>query len=374
LSYDTPKPAFPMKTCFSDKIRALFSKVKIVSNLARQKFMVSFVLGLIKSRKVQFCEVAQHLNDEAKIECNEVRIQDFFREVKLDYRQVALLLCLFLNTKDKIRLCIDRTEWDFGKCQVNILMVIACQGAMKVPLYWDLLDNKSGNSSTDDRIRLVGECISLLGDRIGIVIADREFIGHRWLKYLKDNKIAFLVRMPQHHLIERLAGKKQKAQDLATTQGLVLKDCLVDGVWGHVYLKRLKGDDLLYLFSTMEAYQGQVYRKRWSIEACFQAFKSRGFDLESTHLKCLEKLKKLIAMVSIAFGMCVSMGIYQHEKVKKIKVKKHGYKANSFFRHGLDTIRELLRKEPQSWLDHIDKFIRYLLRQVIFYQSTILVG
>jgi hypothetical protein len=56
-----------MKTCFSDKIRALFSKVKIVSNLARQKFMVSFVLGLIKSRKVQFCEVAQHLNDEAKM-------------------------------------------------------------------------------------------------------------------------------------------------------------------------------------------------------------------------------------------------------------------------------------------------------------------
>lgn len=140
-----------MKTFFTDKIREVFSKVKIVKNLARQKFMFSFLLGLIKSRKVQFCEVAQHLNQQAQEICNEVRIQDFFRQVELDYEQIALLLSLFLNHKAKVRLCIDRTEWDFGKCQVNILMVLACQGSVQVPLYWELLDNKSGNSSAQDR-------------------------------------------------------------------------------------------------------------------------------------------------------------------------------------------------------------------------------
>jgi len=66
-----------MKTSFSDKIREVFCKVKIVKNLARQKFVFRFLLGLIKSRKVQFCEVAQHLNDEAQDICNEVRIQTF---------------------------------------------------------------------------------------------------------------------------------------------------------------------------------------------------------------------------------------------------------------------------------------------------------
>ncbi len=61
----------------------------------------------------------------------------------------------------------------------------------------------------------------------------------------------------------------------------------------------------------MEArHLGQVYRRRWTIEACFQSFKSRGFDLESTHLKHLAKLKKLVALVSIAFAMCVSLLIY----------------------------------------------------------------
>jgi hypothetical protein len=72
--------------------------------------------------------------------------------------------------------------------------------------------------------------------------------------------------------------------------------------------------------------------------------------------------------------MCGSLGVYQHEKVKKIKLKKHGYKANSFFRHGLDTVRELLKKDVEVWHQYINKFIRWLNKQLTHYQSSILVG
>lgn len=366
-----------MKKFFSTKIKEIFDKVEIVSNLARKKFLFSFVLGLLKSRKVHFCEVAQHLNHKTKKECNEVRIQDFFRQAKLNYEQVAMLLCLLLPRKGKVRLSIDRTEWDFGKCQVNILMVLASHGKLQVPLYWELLDNKSGNSSTQDRIDVVAKCLRLLGsERIGLLVADREFVGHRWLKYLKQQEIAFCVRMPKHHLIERLDGRVQQAEELAKSTALCLPDCLVDGVWGNVCLKRTAAGDLLYLFGTLEAkHLGTVYRRRWRIEACFQAFKSRGFDLESTHLKDLGKLKKLVAMVAIAYGLCMSMGIYQDARVKKIKIKKHGYKANSFFRTGLDRIREMLRMKARKWHQRIEIFIRWLNRQIQYYQQTqILVG
>jgi hypothetical protein len=360
-----------MKNFFSSKIKEIFDKVEIVRNLARKKFIFSFVLGLIKSRKVQFCEIAEHLNNHTKALCNEVRIQDFFRQVELNYEQVALLLGLFLPRKGKIRLSIDRTEWDFGKCQVNILMVLASQGKMQVPLYWSLLDNKSGNSSTKDRIKVVDKCFRLLGNRIGLLVADREFVGHEWLKHLKANGIGFCVRMPKHHVMERIDGRVQQAEELAKSTPLCLADCLVDGVWGNVYLKRTAEGDLLYLFGTMEAkHLGTVYRRRWTIEACFQAFKSRGFDLESTHLKELEKLKKLVAMVSIAYGLCVSMGIYQDARVKKIKVKNHGYKANSFFRKGLDKIREMLKTNPKHWHQEIEIFTRWICRQILHYHKT----
>lgn len=365
-----------MKQNFTSKVKAIFDKVAIVNNLARKKFIFSFVFGLIKSRKVQFSEVAEHLNNEAQAICNEVRIQDFFREVQLDYQQIAVLLCLFLDPKQKVRLCIDRTEWDFGKCQVNILMVLARQDNVQVPLYWELLDNKSGNSSTSDRIALISQCIGLLGSkRIGLLIADREFIGHKWLKFLKDEKINFCIRLPKHHLITRQHGQVQRAEEIAGPEVLCLRDCLVDGVWGHVYLKRVKDGDLLFLFGTMEPkHLGSVYRKRWTIEVCFQAFKGRGFDLESTHLKSLKKLKMLVAMVSIAYAICVSMGIYQDQKVKKIKRKKHGYKAYSYFRTGLNKIREMLRLEPEAWNKAIERFIRWLNYKLICYNVKFLVG
>jgi len=149
----------------------------------------------------------------------------------------------------------------------------------------------------------------------------------------------------------------------------------VDGVGGQVYLKRLTSGDLLYLFGTMPAnYLGQVYRRRWTIEACFQSLKSRGFDLESTHLKDLGKLKKLVALVSMALAMCVSLGIYQHERGKKIKVKKHDYKANSFFRHGLNTLRQMLKKEKHVWRQFIKKFSPWLKLKLSVYKPKILAG
>lgn len=186
----------------------LLRRAPIVSNLARQKFIGQFVVALLKSRNVQFGEVAQHLNDTVKVASNETRIQDFFREAELDYFVLAQLLLSLLPRQGKLRLCLDRTEWDFGRCQVNILLVTVGQGAFHVPLYWELLDNRSGNSSAADRIALLQVCLQLLGrSRIGLVVGDREFVGHTWLKWLKDNGLHFVMRLPRHHLLTHLDGR-----------------------------------------------------------------------------------------------------------------------------------------------------------------------
>ena len=84
------------------------------------------------------------MNEKVKLASNENRIQDFFRETELDYFFVATLLISLLPKDKKLRLCIDRTEWDFGDCQVNILMILVGCGDLQIPLYWDLLDNETG--------------------------------------------------------------------------------------------------------------------------------------------------------------------------------------------------------------------------------------
>ena len=169
-----------MKQCLIDKITIVLQRVPVVAHLARKKFVARFIIGRIKSRRVQFYEIAHHLNDAVKPASNETRIQNFFRHVALDYTALALVLVSLLPRHVKLRLCVDRTEWDFGKCPVNILLVTVGHGDLHWPLCWELLDNKSGNSNAADRIRLLDFCLRVLGrHRVGLVVGDREFVGHK---------------------------------------------------------------------------------------------------------------------------------------------------------------------------------------------------
>lgn len=286
-----------------------------------------------------------------------------------------------LPEKTKLRLTIDRTQWDFGKCQVNILMVLVGHGDLQLPLYWELLDNKSGNSSSQDRIDLLENSFAIVDKkRVGLVVGDREFVGSKWIKYLKDNKLNFVMRFPKHHSITTDKGKRFLLTDLKLPLGTsrIFSSCLVDRCWGNAWVKRLNEAEYLYVFGRVKAeFLAHLYRKRWCIEAFFQNLKGRGFELESTHLRSLTKLSKLVALVSLAYAFCASFGLYYHQKVQSIKIKKHGYKANSFARYGLNQVRIILRESEstpaKSW-PLLKQLFKWLKRQLAQNQATILAG
>lgn len=255
-----------------------------------------------------------------------------------------------------------------------------CRG-VGIPIYFELLDNKSGNSSTQDRSNLLEKCIALLGtERIECVIGDREFIGEKFYKYLIINKLAFYisVRKNQYFIVN---GVKLRAENLLKNRNY----CQIDNVkfadfYLSVAMKKVKdkngNDDFLIVITNTFAYQAlKNYRFRWSIEVFFQSIKTRGFQLESSHLTILERIKKLFAFVAIAFALCLSVGIENHEKVQKIKIKKHRYKVKSFFRNGLDIIRDLFRKSDQQLFYEFDnlisKFMRLIRIQLARYQLFI---
>lgn len=370
-----------MKQGLIAKITTVLRQVPLVAHLSRKKFVAAFVIGLIKSRKVQFCEVAHYLNDVVKVASNETRIENFFRQATLDYTALAMLLVSLLPRQGKLRLCLDRTEWDFGKCQVNILLVTVGCGDLQWPLYWELLDNKSGNSQAADRIRVLDFCLHAVGrHRVGLVVGDREFVGQKWFKYLKENGLKFVMRLPKHHLITDEAQRCWAVADLGLRPGQsrAWSACQVDGVWGQAQVTALAGGEYLFLFGTVRApLMGQLYRKRWSVEQCFQNLKGRGFDLRGSHLQCRVKLQKLVGLVSLTYALCVSLGNYHHRKVQPIFVKNHGRKSTSFSRRGLDLLREMTRPGPEAlrqWTSRLEIIMRWVLAQIAYTQQNKIVG
>lgn len=354
-----------MKIIITDKVTKILSKVPLAKNLARQKFITFFLVGLLNSRKVQFKEVALHIDSSAQLSSVERQIQAFFKDYEFDYAQVCLLLCLFLPN-GKLSLSIDRTEWDFGKYQCNILAIVARVEHTAIPLYWSLLDNKSGNSNASQRIDLLENLIAVLGKkRIAVIVGDREFIGIEWVKYLKMNNIPFCMRLPKHHQLTLKNGFVAKITELLAYQDIrYFQYCLVDGIITNVLMKRLDDkDDFLFLMGSFPPKKlGKIYRRRWCIEVLFQTYKKRGFNLKDTHLKCSKKLSKLLVFVSLAVAISINVGLFYHKKVQKIKRKKHGYLANSFCRKGLDLIRRGIKNNNEVFLKNWNRGVEIFMK------------
>ena len=101
----------------------------------------------------------------------------------------------------------------------------------------------------------------------------------------------------------------------------------------------------------------KIYKERWQIETAFRAIKTSGFNIEDTHLIDIERIEKLVSLVTIAFTWAYLIGIYLHEHVKPIRILNNGKRAKSFFKYGLTYIATLLlNSEFQSDID-IFKFL-----------------
>jgi hypothetical protein len=84
--------------------------------------------------------------------------------------------------------------------------------------------------------------------------------------------------------------------------------------------------------------------------------KSSSFDMENTHLQDLARMEKLLCLVMIAFVWCYKVGDYLDKHVKKITIKKHGHRAKSVFKYGLEDIANCLLNAYRKDYEEVVKF------------------
>ena len=118
----------------------------------------------------------------------------------------------------------------------------------------------------------------------------------------------------------------------------------LDWVWGPAWVKALAADEFVFLFAADGLhYLEPLYAGRWTIEQCFHNRKGWGFNWEATHLRCLYKLRKLGAIVNLAYAFYLDVGAAAYGGWRPITCKNHGHRAASLSRHGLKLLRQLPR-------------------------------
>lgn len=314
---------------------------------ARLSFLALFLIALFRVKTVNLVDLSIGFKSKAKKESSYKRLQRFLREFDLDYYTMAKLVIEMMAIPEPWVLSLDRTQWQFGSKVFNILTLGVVHQGIAFPLLWWMLDKK-GNSNTTERIDLMKEFVELFCEyQIDYLSADREFLGHDWLEYLLSQPmISFRIRIRETELLGD--GRNQLStriifSHLQIGQRSLLKRKRI--LWGHrVYVGALRLEDNSLLTIIAPSYCQTIiddYAQRWGIETLFGIFKSRGFNLEDTHITDSERLSRLFALLTIALCWAYRTGQWLSDH-KPILIKKHGRKQTSIFRYGFDHLRRVL--------------------------------
>lgn len=260
----------------------------------------------------------------------------------------------------EIELTLDRTNWKFGVLDINFLILGVYWRGVSLPLLWALLPH-SGNSNTAERCVLLMRFLTAFSvyrdtHRLIGLLADREFAGQDWFKFLRRKKIPICIRLKSNTLVN---GQPiaQRFQFMQPGQCWSQSAYRVSVYGVRVYLAACftPTGEWLFLATPTQGPEHALaqYARRWGAECLHQALKGRGFHFEDTHLVHPERLSVLLVVLSIALIWCCLSG-EQHAEEVPIKILAHGRPEKSLFRHGLDALQEAMK--PSAG-DDFERFI-----------------
>ena len=219
------------------------------------------IVSILTAGTVNLTRLAPYIDSAAQIPSVHRRLERFFTGVRLDQAEVARLVVAALSLAAKPwHLAIDRTNWQFGKTDLNLLVLSVAHGDVCVPLFWHVL-GKAGNSNTAERIDLMQVFKATFPDQaVASLTGDREFIGNAWIEWLQQAAIPYFLRLREDmHVFNNDHAPlplRQHAARLRTGERLVLKGWWRIGVSEHtasspvrIVILRLKTGELLIIAS-----------------------------------------------------------------------------------------------------------------------------
>lgn len=195
-------------------------------NKARMACFVGMLISLFKVRTINLTELACGFSSNATIDSRYKRIKRFFKDFTIDFSLVASWVIQFFGLTDKqFYLSMERTNWQWGKKNINILM------------------------------------LSITYKGIHFVIR------------IKKNLLTTDSRGKEVHVEALFRGMKPTEERIIWgSRGLMGEE---------VYLSALKmpdGELLIVATDELSSFAIKKYRLRWEIETLFACLKSKGFN------------------------------------------------------------------------------------------------
>jgi hypothetical protein len=239
---------------------------------------------------------------------------------------LALNYALLEDYHNEKYLILDGTIWKTQRYEYNFQTLALLVNGRSIPIWFkDLM--RVGASCTEQRKALFKDALEHLNLKGKVLLADREYIGVEWIKFLTDNAIGFTIRMKE--------DVYKKFLPKGISMGYLNEQANRHGKWsvkmtihGHEYTYIVVAcDGKFFRLLTTEQPQEALasYRLRYRIETMFKHLKSNGFNMEDMHLVREDRCNTLVCCMMLAYtmticydqdGYAVYLGKVAHKKIK----------------------------------------------------------
>ncbi len=327
-----------------------FGKYLFFLNEFELQRLLVLSFGILRAKTVNLSEVNDEIDFEQSgrstlaSQYNYVLKTFQTGDVERVIRQVFnILVILFYGGEESVKILIDRTNWEKGEDDVNILSIgLLYKERIYIPLIGEDLGYK-GNSDSETRILLTDKLLEWWGAMQipvpqFIIVGDREFIGEEWLNALARREVNYVIRLKANLKFEvwlkdtYKMGKKFGVQTLHRYMQRYDKQMVELVLAGEsiAQIRVLKNEGkqaetqpYLYLITNIEQpnLASAIYRTRWKIETCFAYLKSKGLNLEAFNLSGTHKTDILMAVLTLVYALTVKTGeeVQQEEPPKMIE-------------------------------------------------------
>jgi hypothetical protein len=233
------------------------------------------------------------------------------------------------------------------------LMVSVIYAHRAIPIGWLVIEGVKGHFPTETHLALVREVKARVPPMATVIfLGDGEFDSPELLAEVAGYQWQYVCRTAKNILVE-VDGDWLTLAELGVTRGQHLyrkKVRFTSAAYGPVMVVAwwdARYPDPIYLVSNLTSGQCACdwYRKRMHIETFFSDQKSRGFQLDRSHLSDPQRVARLLIAASLAYIWVLGLGTVAHnDKWLPIIHRRHRCDL-SLFQLGLRLLDYLLNHD-----------------------------
>ena len=336
-------------------LKQLYPKQLTGRQMRHLSTLTAMICGIVLSQQSQLEKMARKVPQKSQVESRIKRFTRFNQNecitIETFYMPFIKLLVAGLARTGTVTLVMDGSQTGRG-CMTLMISILYQKRA--IPLMWQTVRGSKGHLPEMTHVALLARVQDLFPPDCTVVfLGDGEFDGIKLLAAIDANGWEYVCRTARNRIL--VDDEDEFAlNDLALARG----DCIdvtdigftranfqnttVIAWWHKAY------EEPLYLVTNMECV-GEAchwYCRRFHIETFFSDQKSRGFNLQKSHLSDPERIARFLIASCLAYVWIIYLGVQaKQDKAVMCMIHRVDRCDLSLFQLGLRFLEHLFTQE-----------------------------